>query len=316
MNLLEIIQTVCDELGLSAPASVTGARDPTTRQILALVNRAGDELYQTYEWTVSQVEHIVNVAPPIITTGDLSAGSDIVMNVPSTAGIESDLWATSGDGIPVSARVAEVIDATSLRLTEPATADIVQAALTFAKDTYAVPPDFSWFINRTMWDRTNRWELIGPVSPQMDQWQRSGVVTTGPRRRWRQIGLPPNCWRLWPPPTAPSDYPGTLVYEYNSGWWARDDGGAPKARMSIDTDYPVISDQALILSTKWRLWQAKGFDYAAFQQEYLDYVSRLAGRDGGSPDLSLSGNLSNRLLLDAWNVQDGNFPSGPFNLGD
>jgi hypothetical protein len=51
-----------------------------------------------------------------------------------------------------------------------------------------VPSGFDWFQNRTMWDRTNRWELLGPDSPQIDQWHRSGIVTTGPRQSLPEIG--------------------------------------------------------------------------------------------------------------------------------
>jgi len=44
------------------------------------------------------------------------------------------------------------------------------------------------------------------------------------------------------------------------------------------------------------------------QAEYLDYVSRLAARDGGSADLSLSRRADPNWLIGPWNVQDGNFP--------
>ncbi|TCL70537.1 hypothetical protein [Rhizobium sp. BK251] len=312
MDALAIAQAVVDELGLPAVTYVTDNVNTTVRQIMALVNRSGDELYQAHEWTQSQEYHIVNIGPPIDTTGDVTAGSDIVTNIPDTSGIVANYFAITGNYIITSARVVEVIDANSVRIDEPATNSQIGAALVFCRDTFDIPEDFSWFLNRTMWDRTNRWELIGPVSPQVDEYNRSGVVTTGPRRRWRQVGLPNTCWRLWPPPSAPGDFPATLVFEYVSKYWVRSAAGVRKSKMTIDTDEPVIDAQALVLATKWRLWQAKGFEYAAMQAEYLDYVQRLGGRDGGAADLTLARPVRDPYLLGPDNVQDGYFP-GPGN---
>lgn len=310
LNLLACVQTACNELGLPVPATVAGSTDPQTMQLMALINRDGDAVYQAKDngWTALQAQHIVNIAQPINTTGDVTANSVLITNIPDTTGIVANEWAVVGEDVQIAARVVEVVDANTVRIDEPATGTVVGASLTFAKDTYDIPDDFQWFQNRTMWDRTNRWELIGPISPQMDQWQRSGVVTTGPRRRWRQIGLPQNCWRIWPPPTATSDYPGTLVFEYLSKNWVLGADGTTKPRFSLDTDMPIISDQATILGTKWRMWQIKGFDYAAMQQEYMDYVNMLIARDGGSPDLSLSKKSYRDILLGPQNVQDGYWP--------
>lgn len=307
---LEIVQAVVDELGLPAVTFVTNNTNTTVRQIMALVNRSGDELYQAHQWTQSQQLHVVNIGEPITTTGDIVSGSDIITNIPDTSGITAEYFAVTGDYIITSARVAEVLSATSVRIDEPATDTMVGAALVFCRDTFDVPTEFKWFIDRTMWDRTNRWELIGPVSPQTDEYNRSGVVTTGPRRRWRQVGMSPTCWRLWPPPSAPGSYPATLVFEYNSRFWAQTAAGVRKTKLELDDDEPVIDAQGLILATKWRLWQAKGFDYAAMQAEYLDYTSRLAARDGGAADLSLAKPMQSPVLITPANVQDGYFP-GP-----
>ena len=280
-TLLEIAQSVVNELGLPSLGSVVGNANVTARQILALANRSGDEIYQAHPWIVSQAQHIVEIGDPIITTGDVASGSGIIQNIPSTAGIEAGTWAVSGNQLQQSTRVLEVIDSTTLEVDMYATETLAGADLIFAQDTFNVPPEFKWFANRTMWDRTNHWELIGPMSPQADQWERSGIVTIGPRRRWRQIGVEPTNWRLWPPPTA-------------SG------------------DYPVIDAQAIILAVKWRLWAAKGFEYGAMQAESNDYVARLMARDGGSPDLTLGIPRGENYLLGPQNIQDGNFP-GPGN---
>lgn len=311
-SALDIAQAVVDELGLPPIPYLTNNTSTSARQVLALMNRAGDELYQTHPWIVSQEQHIVEIGTPITTTGDVTVSNDTITNIPSTAGIVANQFAVLGNSLVTSTRVVEVVDATTVRIDQYPTASEVGSSLIFARDTYAVPDAFKWFADRTMWDRTNYWELIGPMSPQADQWERSGIVTTGPRRRWRQIGSEPVNWRLWPPPTAAGDYPATLVFEYNSKFWARNLTGTGIAKMTADDDYPAIDAQAIMLSTKWRYWQIKGFEYGPMQAEYLDYVSRLAARDGGAADLSLARAGRSPFLITPDSVPDGYWP-GPGN---
>lgn len=304
LTLLQIVQTACQELGLTAPITVAGSTDLQTVQLLALVNRDGIELYQSRDWTTLQGEHIINVETPIDLVGTVTESSQTV-TVTSTAGL-STAYAVAGAGQPAAQRIQAVVDPTTLTLEMESTASAVGTTLTFARDTYTIPSDFDHYISHTWWDRTNHWMLMGPQSPQFDQWQRSGIVTTGPRLRWRQIGHRPTVFRLWPPPTAES-VPDALVFEYvNDGWVAALDGTFKK-RFTLDTDTSLLDDDALILGCKWRMWQIKGFSYGAMQQEYIDYVNRLKARDGGSPDLDMTRRKFPYLISSA-NVQDGYFP--------
>ncbi len=312
LTLLQIVQHVVDELGLPSVATVEGNQDNTVRQINALVNRSGDNIYQEYPWIVSQEYHIVDIQNAINTTGDVTVSNTTITNIPTTAGIVANQFAIVGNGLLQSTRIVEVVDGTTIRIDQEPTIGGTGVSLTIARDTYAVPDDFKWFANMTMWDRTNHWQLIGPMSPQADQWLRSGIVPTGPRRRWRQVGAEPTNWRLWPPPTASSDYPATLIFEYNGKFWSSGADGVRKEGLTMDTDYPVIDAQAIILETKWRFQQIKGFSYGALQTEAIDYLNRLGARDGGSPDLSLAKNKGNFYLLNIENVQDGNFPGPGF----
>lgn len=306
LTLLQIVQTACQELGLTAPTTVVGSTDLQTVQLLSLVNRDGIELYQSRDWTTLQGEHIINVETPVDLVGTVTESSQTV-TVTSTAGL-STAYAVDGEGQPSAQRIQAVVDGTTLTMEMESTASAVGTTLTFARDTYTIPSDFDHYIPHTWWDRTNHWMLMGPQSPQFDQWQRSGIVTTGPRKRWRQIGHRPTVFRLWPPPTAQS-VPEALVFEYvNDGWVAAADGTFKK-RFTLDTDTSLLDDDALILGCKWRMWQIKGFSYGAMQQEYIDYVNRLKARDGGSPDLDMTRRKFPYLITSA-NVQDGYFPGG------
>lgn len=312
MTLLEIVQTACNELGLVAPSYVAGNSDLQVTQLLALANRAGMELYRDYDWTDLQTTFVVNVAELVETTGDIVNNSAVVTNIPDTSEL-SDAWAVSGNGQQQAQRVVEVLSSTSVRLQMLSTVTEVGAALTFSKDTYNIPEDFDRYIGNTWWDRTNHWRLIGPDSPQMDEYIRSGIFATGPRRRWRQVGRRPAAWRIWPPP-AQAGPPGALVWEYISKYWVVGNDDVTKPKFTADTDEPLLDPQAIILDLKWRMWQIKGFEYAALQQEYLDYIAGLAAADGGIPDLYLN-RRAGPFLLSSGNIQDGNWP-GPGNTGN
>lgn len=87
-------------------------------------------------------------------------------------------------------------------------------------DAYAFPTDFDKFYNRTYWDRTQQWELYGPMSPQEWQWYKSGIVADGPRMRFRVKGIDDEQFFVHPVPDAGVNG-NTLVYEYQSTNWLR-----------------------------------------------------------------------------------------------
>lgn len=309
MNILEIIQAAANELGLVAPTTLVNSTDLQVIQLLALANRDCTSLYRDYDWTDLQEEHIINVEAQAATTGDVALNSALIINIPSTAGLDTS-WAVSGEGMPQAQRIAEVVDATTVRCEMLSTATALGTEILFAKDTYDLPEDFDRYIGQTWWDRTNHWRLMGPDSPQMDQYVRSGIFTTGPRRRWRQVGRKPAAWRIWPPPFAGgAPAPGALVWEYISKNWVLKVDNTTSDRMTTDSDTPLLDDQLVILGVKWRMWQIKGFEYAAMQQEYVDAVNAKFASDGGIPDLYLN-QRSGPFLISNGNVRDGNFP-GP-----
>lgn len=306
LTLLQIVQTACNELGLTAPSSVVGSTNLQTLQLLSLINRDGIELYQSRDWTTLQGEHVINVETPITQNGSYAIGDTDITGLSDTSVITANAYSVSSNGAPAAQRVTTILSATAVRCEMEFTAASVAEPVIFARDTYTIPSDFDHFISHTWWDRTNHWMLMGPQSPQFDQWQRSGIVTTGPRLRWRQIGHRPTVFRLWPPPTSQS-VPDALVFEYcNDGWVAASDGTFKK-RFTADDDTSLLDDDALILGCKWRMWQIKGFSYGAMQQEYIDYVSRLKARDGGMPDLSMTRRTFPYLISSA-NVADGFWP--------
>lgn len=307
LTLLQIANTAFAELGLTQVTAVVGSNSLQTQQMLALINREGWGLQQDNEWTALQALNVINITTPITTTGNLTDGSAIITGIPSTSGITAETWVVSGSAIPVAARVVSVDSSTQVTLDSESDSSTTAATLTFAQDTYAFPTNFDRFINRTSWDRTNRWEVLGPDSPQIDEWHRSGIVVTGPRRHARQVGQLPSAYRLWPPPGA-TETVWETVFEYVQNTWVISAGGTGKTTMTVDTDTSLIDPQAIILGVIWRFLRAKQFQYADQYKEWMDYRDSRIAKDGGAMTLSMARKPLSLLITSA-NVQDGFYPS-------
>lgn len=321
-TLLQIIQSAQRELGLPVASTVIGNSDQTTIQMYAFANQELDELRQRHLWTVLQNEYNLVVSPPVETTGDVALNSAVISNIPSTAALLANYMTVAGPSIPAAARILSVDSPTQITMSMEATAATATADLTFSRDTYPEPSDFDSFIGNTWWDRTNRWSLLGPDSPQVDQWHRSGIVTFGPRRHFRQLGSFASSitggvvtqvnYRIWPPPAEITE-PLQLVFEYLSFNCVYVNGN-PAVRsfqFANDADVPILNSRAIIMGIKWRFWSQKGFDWTGMRTDYDNYVDRLASRDGGADKLQLARGYQS-VLINSYQVQDGYFP-GPGN---
>ena len=312
LTLLQIIQNTQMELGLPTSATVVGNSDVTTTQMFALSNRMLDELRRLHPtgWSAMMNEFNLVITPPIITIGNTTVNSPVVTNIAAgTGSLVAQFWTVNGASIPQAARIQSVDSPTQITMDMEATGTNTGVALIFAQDTYPYPTDYDFTQNRTQWDRTNRWELLGPDSPQMDQWHRSGIVATGPRRHWRRIGNLANQFRIWPQPAEIAN-PLQLAFEYLSINAVAVNGGPTTAQyFANDADTPYLDSNAIVMGLKWKFWQIKGFGYADLKNDWLDYVNMLIARDEGAPTLQMAKRV-NPIFISPANVQDGFFP-GP-----
>ncbi len=315
LTYLQMVQQVQKELGLPVATTVSGAVDFTTVQMAALANRVLDELRRMNNtgWTALQWEYNLVVNPAITLIGNQAANSAVITNLnPQTTGLSAYNFTVSGPGLPIAARIKSVDSLTQVTMTMENTNTATQTggSYVFSQDTYPVAsvPPIDWWQNRSMWDRTNRWELLGPDSPQLDQWHRSGIVVTGPRRHFR---MEQNEVRIWPPPTEIIN-PLQLVFEYLSIASVQVHGSPTVVAQYLtnDDDTSFLDDQAIIMGIKWMFWEVKGFgSYITLQNRWIDYVDRLIARDGTAATLQLVQRV-NPIFLSPANVQDGFFP-GP-----
>jgi len=167
---------------------------------------------------------------------------------------------------------------------------------------YAFPSDISYFINTTAWDRTQKWPLRGPVSPQEWQIIKSGTIgSIGPRRRFRiyngEIYFDPT------PESSGDEY----IIEYYSNEWCEDSGGTGQTEWASDTDVPRLPDDCFILGLIWRFKKAKGLAYAEDYAAYMKECDRELGRSGMAPIIDLTGERVGTRFLDESNIPD-SFP--------
>jgi hypothetical protein len=210
----------------------------------------------------------------------------------------------SGEGLVQATRLAIVDGATQITMTQQAVASGARE-LIFSRDVYESPDDFQSFINRTHWDGSRRWELIGPMSPQEYEWMQRGIVATGPRRRFRQFGRGANNFYIWPAPTS-LDSPAVLSFEYSSANWATGADGTTKPLMTSDSDTNVFPDDLMVMGAKWLWMQAKGFDYAGLRQDWMDQVTTSMSQDGGARTVNMAVSAW-PILIGPGNVPDTGF---------
>ena len=295
MTLLELIQAVMDELGLQKISGVVGNQENSVRQMLALTQRLGRDLQRDWDWQRLNREHIITtqaVTKSVTTTEGLA-----IVTMADTTGLSVD-WGVSGVGVQPFSQIISVDSATQVTLNMPAT-ETGTNSLQFSQVEYPLPSDWKKQIGQTEWDRTNRWPLMGPQTPQAWQSFKSGIVYSGPRERFRILH---NSIALNPPPPAGL----LLAFEYISKNWVIDATGTSKPAFTADTDTFVYDESLMILGVKTLFLQAKGLDYSLEGSQFTGLLNQCKAQDKSAPVLSVSGQSSGRLLsLD--NVPDGDW---------
>jgi hypothetical protein len=287
MNLLELVQQACNELGLLSPSAVATSTDPQYLQFLALLNSEGNKLVRDYEWQQLSKNYVFTTET-VTTTGDTTDGSAVITNIPSTSGITTD-YSVSGDGLPAWAQVVSVDSATQVTVDLPSTATGTTSALTFYKVNYDLPSDWLKQTPNTEWDRTNRWPLLGPKSAQEWAYLKGGIVSAGPRMRYRIMG---DKFELNPNPAADKN----LSFEYISKNWVESSAGTGKTKFTADDDVHVFDDHLLVLGLKLRWLMSKGLAYDWVYAEYMDRLNKLQAQNKSAPILSLAPATQSILL--------------------
>lgn len=308
-TLLQLMQQACSELGLSAPGTVPGNPELLVAQLLALAQREGREMLARGVaiggWQMARKEYVFNVQATGVFLASYTLGSNVItmLGVPTTAPqvgwVLSNAGSANASAFPYPTTITAVAGSL-ITVSNVASASNANTSMAFGQDTYTMPTDIDHLIPQTMWDRSFRWQLLGPLSPQEWQVLKSGISPTGPRRRFRIFG---GNFVVDP---VPSDN-NQLVYEYYSVNWCQSAAAVGQRAWAHDTDTYLLDDDTMVLGVIWRFRRAKGLDYETEHQEWSDCVDRVLARQAGARSLPLNATASGVHLLNNSNVPDTGF---------
>ena len=277
-TMIQLIQQCTNELGIPTPNTVAGNASQETVQLLALMNAAGYELLRRADWRELTRQHTF-YTEATTATGDWVNGVAAITGLASTTGLDTT-YQVQGVGIPNATYITSV-GPTSVALNYQVTETQVGGQVIFQKVKYSMPADYYSTVNRTHWDKSKRWEMLGPESPQQWEWLLSGYISTGPRIRWRLLG---KYFQIWPGMNG-----GELLgFEYRSAAWAESALAVPKNSFTADTDTCVYPDRVMVLGTKLKYFEAKGFDTTALYRDYLAELETAIAQDTAAANLSFA----------------------------
>ena len=277
--MLQLVQQVTNELGVPTPVSVQGNTNQDVTQILALMNASGYELLRKADWRELTKTYSFFTSYTT-TTGTYTTSALTITGIPSTASLDTT-YMVVGTGIPNATFISSVDSATQVTLSNYSTSNVTNGTIYFQKVKYALPSDYDSIVPRTQWDKSKHWEMLGPESAQQWEWLLSGFISTGPRIRWRLLG---GYFQIWPGYSANEN----LGFEYRSKGWALSSGGTVQNSFTADTDTCIYPDRLMVLSTKLKYFQAKGFDTTALYRDYLTEFETSVAQDTSAANLSFA----------------------------
>jgi len=298
-TMLQLVQQCTNELGVPTPVSVAGNTNQDVIQILALMNAAGYELLRKANWRELTIPYSFFTSYTT-TTGSYTTSALTITGIPSTASLDTT-YMVVGTGIPNATFITSVDSSTQVTISNYSASAVTGGTIYFQKVKYAFPDDYDSIIPRTQWDKSKHWEMLGPEDAQQWEWLLSGFISTGPRIRWRLLG---NYFQIWPGYSSSE----LLGFEYLSKGWARTAAGVAKNSFTIDTDTCIYPDRLIVLSTKLKYFQAKGFDTTALYRDYLTEMETDIAQNTSAANLSFAPKPGSVLI--GWdNIPDSGYGS-------
>jgi len=295
-TLLQLVQQATGEMGLNQPTQVVGNSSSDVIQIYSLINSVGYEVQRDHNWEALDKEYRFYTVYTTLTC-TLVEDSVNVTTVESTTGL-SNLYIVTGTGINQDTYVNTVTGAHSLTLSQAATTSGVYT-LYFSQAKYPLPSDWDRQVDRTHYDKSKRWEMLGPTDAQQWQFLKSSYISTGPRIRYRILG---GYFQVWPAMNT-NEY---LGFEYMSNAWADSASGTPQTSFLADSDTCIFPDRLMVSALKKKYFEIKGFDATAFTRDYIKELSLAKSNDSGSATLSFAP-VPGSVLIGFENIPDANY---------
>lgn len=142
----------------------------------------------------------------------------------------------------------------------------------------SIPTDFDRLIDGTMYNRTTRRKIYGPLTPQ--EWQEiESLDTTNIDPAFR---IWDNSIKLTPTPAAGE----TVSFEYITNRWIASENGTTRSSFAADDDVPLFNEDLMALGIEWRFKSRKGFEHSDTLREYERLLADRIMRDGGRRTIS------------------------------
>lgn len=286
-TLLNLFQTTLQGMGVASygmPATVISNTNQDVVQCLALVNAAGDEIARDHDWQAQWKQNIFTVAFYSY-TGTVTSGSTTITGLSSTTGLTANptYFMVTGTGVPNDTYLVSVNGGASTAVMTQAATSSGTVTLNFSQGLFPLPSDFDRQIDRTHWDKSKRWEMLGPETPQQAEWLRSSYISTGPRVRYFYQG---GYFQIWPALGSEE----VLVYDYLSKSWIYAAAGTSptKQAFTVDTDTTIFPDALMRALIKLKYLEAKGMDTTAAFRYYDQQLDLAKAHDAGSPTLAMA----------------------------
>lgn len=177
------------------------------------------------------------------------------------------------------------------------------------QDSYLLPTDYSSYIDQTIWDRTNHWPVIGVKSSQEWEQLKGGLLSSGPRTRFR---INNGKFNIFPTPGVSGGTVGAVIaMEYVGTGWLQDSQKTNTyySLAKSDSDISLFDEWLIVKFLKLKYLEAKGLDTSAAAKDFNNVWQARQGQDKGGDILSLSPRRGGMLL------GFGNIPDGSWNVG-
>jgi hypothetical protein len=209
----------------------------------------------------------------------------------------------TGTGQTPYAEILTIDSSTQVTLNAPVTTSTASVSMTFAKQDYDLPDGYDRMISDTNWDRTDHWRNLGTKSSQDWQFLQGGIISIGPRERYRIYN---NKFRIFQALTTVYNF----SFEYVSNYWVCATGSdqGSKAAYTADTDTSIFPDDLMLAGLKFYFLKAKKLDYAIELGEFMRTLSYTKAQDVPVAAQSLAPAGMN-ALVGPWSIQDGNWPT-------
>lgn len=141
-------------------------------------------------------------------------------------------------------------------------------------------------LNETMWNRTQRNQVPGPLSPQ--GWQGLKAMTSSPGF-WSRYRMRQNVLYFYPAPAAGQ----TVAFEYVSlSAVLAADGSTYKTQFTADDDESLLDSELVKQGIEWRWAKQKGLDYAEDFSTYEGAVLDAMTGDGTRAPIRMDRNTA------------------------